>query len=207
MSDREKQRRALRGRRMLAALASDSGSAGRAAQPAMPRADAQPRPRRCATARSHGVSPESVISRGRIARLMLPRFAAVNFQQGLKPRHARGHPASRIARIYPWFCSQFPPAGPPPAQAQSRRFVTAQAILLMAGSKHCEGTRLQPTRQEVTHGLSDGVLRMGLLPAAETREWPPNIATRLCSKQHAIRREHHGRGAFRLGAPVKLRQI
>lgn len=110
---------------MLAALASDSGSAGRAAQPAMPRADAQPRPRRCATARSHGVSPESVISRGRIARLMLPRFAAVNFQQGLKPRHARGHPASRIARIYPWFCSQFPPAGPPPAQAQSRRFVTA----------------------------------------------------------------------------------
>jgi hypothetical protein len=180
---------------MPAALARDSGNAATAAQPAMPRADAHPRPRRRATARSHGVSPESVISRGRIAPSMLPRFAAVNCQQG-SSLGSRAPLASGIARICRWICAQFLPAGATgrfPQAQRSRRFVTVRAIRLMAGSKHCEGSSFAANAPGCAHGLSDGVLRMGLPPAAGPWEWPPNIAARLCSKQHRIPRARRAR--------------
>jgi hypothetical protein len=186
---------------MPAVLARDSGSVATAAHARMPRADAHPRPRRRATARSHGVSSERVISRDRIARSMLPRFAAVNFQQRLKPRHARGHLASRIAKISPWASSQFPPAGarrpPLPREHGSRGVsVTARGDPAYDGKQTLRMELLcsQHARMQ-RHGLSDGVLRMGW-------EWPPNIATRLCSKQHAIRRAHDGRGSLPPWSPL-----
>ena len=109
--------------------------------------------------------------------------------------------ASRIARICPWICSQFPPAGarwPPPLHAgRSRRFLTARAIPLTAGSKNCEGSLVAanaPARNGATCRMACCEGGMGSPLAAGPWEWPPNIAAPLCSKQHAIRCAHDGRG-------------
>jgi len=131
---------------------------------------------------------------------------------GLKPQHARGYLASRIARICPWICSQFPPAGvrwpPPPHAGRTRRLVTARAIPLMAEANLAKGAPSQPTRQDVTARLvgwraANGVAARSRTMAMAAESSPRGLLETSCDSPRTRRAL-----LFHDSAPTeKLRQI
>jgi hypothetical protein len=190
---------------MRAVLARDSGSVATAARARMPRADAHPRPRRRATARSHGVSSESVISRSHrsidattVCRRKLPAAAQAS---------ARARPPGIAYRENISLDLLTIPAGwrslaPLPRKHGSRGVsVTARAIPLMAGSKHCEGSSFAANMP----GCNGTACRMA------SCEWGGNgrrISPRgFARNSMRFAARSMGAGAFRLRAHCELRQI